>query len=185
MSELIEHEGWFFLFLQKIWALWFYVHLLHTRLWLEAMQRNFLNHMGISVTLSVTLCSYLMQTVPHWRKTRILVCYFHPTLKLLFRILPLVCVVLCYTALFWQGIGFYKTSNRIVSMTHTCTWRSIVYELHSAEYSSEVHWGHLDSATCKKWLVHCSPKFSSENVIAVWASVPTQHEDVFQHVGPQ
>jgi hypothetical protein len=153
---------------------------------LEAMQRNSLNHIGISVTLSVTLCSYLMHTLPHQRETHIPVCYFHPTLKLLFRILPLFCVVLYYTALFWQGIGFYKTSNRIVSMTHTCTSRSTVYELHSTEYSSQVHWGHLDSATYKKWLVHCScPRFSSENAIAMWASVPTQCEDVFQHRGPQ
>lgn len=151
---------------------------------LKDMQRNFLNHMGISVTLSVILCSYLMQTVPHQRKTHILVCYFHPTLKLLFRILPLWCVVLCYTVLFWKGIGFYKTSSRNVSMTHTCTSRSIVYELPSTEYSSEVHWVHLDSATCKKWLVHCSPRFS-ENAIAMWASVPAEHEDVFQHRGPQ
>lgn len=78
---------------------------------------------------TVNLFSYLMQTVPHLRGTHILICYFHPTLNLLFRILPLLCVILFYTALFWKGIGYYKTSSRFVSMTYFyfqkyCVWTS-------------------------------------------------------------
>lgn len=46
VSELIEHESWNFLFLQKIWALWFYVHLLHTRLWLEGHAKEILESHG-------------------------------------------------------------------------------------------------------------------------------------------
>jgi hypothetical protein len=129
VSELIEHESWNFLFLRKYGLYDFMCTCCTPDSDLKAMQKKFLNHMGISVTLSVTLCSYLMQTVPHQRKMHILVCYFHPTLKLLFKILPLLCVVHYYTVLFWQGIGFYKTSNRIVSMTYLyfqkyCVWTS-------------------------------------------------------------
>jgi len=173
VSELIEHESWNFPFLQKIWALWFYVHLLHARLWLEGHAKELLEPHGDLcniVCYSVLLLD--VDSASSEKNTHSGMLFSSNTEPVFQNSSTIMCNALLHSSVLTRD-WLLQNFNRIVSMTHTCTSRSIVYECHSTEYSSEVHWGHLDSATCKKWLVHCSLRFSSENAIAMWASVPT------------